>query len=178
MPSNKNKNPHLSPAAHPSSAGALPAESTTKASAPRSTFAAGQNSSPTSSECLPNADSIPEAGAPVGVARRAKRLEVRARPRVRLGEALRQKGLDEHTIAEAYCKVVGTLTGRSGQGQEKVLVDVLDKCARVLEPVRPGERTDGGARVVVQLVHDVPRPAYEMPAPAAQLPEKKEESEK
>lgn len=108
----------------------------------------------------------------------AKRRKTRKRPRILLRDALRQEGLDERRIAEAYFKVVGTLTGQSGQGQEKVLVDVLDKCAKVLEPIGSGERAHGGGPVIVQLIHDVPRPAYEKPALAAKLLEKENPSEK
>jgi hypothetical protein len=74
---------------------------------------------------------------------------------------MRKYGLDEHTIAETYAGVVQTLRNKNeGEGIEKLLVDVLKECTRVLEPpVRAADRPGSGDAVVhVQLIHNVPRP--------------------
>jgi hypothetical protein len=79
---------------------------------------------------------------------------------VRLGEAMRKYGLDEHTIAETYAGVVQTLRSKNeGDGIEKLLVDVLKECTRVLEPpAKSTDRSGGDTLVQVQLIHNVPRP--------------------
>ena len=88
----------------------------------------------------------------------------RARKRVRLGDALRQRGLDEHTVADNYVGVIEKLrdkTDKSGS-VEKLLVDVLKECSRHLEPARPAGGP-GDMPVHVHLVHNVSRPER-MPA--------------
>lgn len=87
----------------------------------------------------------------------------RRRRRVALGEAMRKHGLDEHAIAQTYAGVVKTLSKKkTGEGTEKLLVDVLKECSRVLEPPlskeRAGERGSSNAPVAVHLSHNVPRP--------------------
>jgi hypothetical protein len=80
---------------------------------------------------------------------------------VRLGDALRECGLDEHSVADSYVGVIEKLkdkTDKSG-GVEKLLVDVLKECSRHLEPVRPtGGPGPGDVPVHVHLVHNVSRP--------------------
>jgi hypothetical protein len=96
----------------------------------------------------------------------ARARRVRGKKPVRIGEALRQRGFDEHTIADHYVDVAHRLKGKSDQSGsvEKLLVDVLKECSKHLEPPRPMERTDEragarGAAVHVHLVHSVTRPA-------------------
>jgi hypothetical protein len=103
-------------------------------------------------------ESPPQKGAP-----KLRRLKPHSggRKRVRLGDALRQRGLDEHTMADNYVGVIEKLkekTGKSG-GVEKLLVDVLKECSRHLEPVRAADqRSAGDMPVHVHLVHNVARP--------------------
>jgi hypothetical protein len=78
-----------------------------------------------------------------------------------IGEALRKQGIDEHVIASNYVHVVGDLTGNRPKAGtvQKLLVDVLKECSRQVEAARESERAArGDAPVIVQLVHDVPRP--------------------
>lgn len=77
---------------------------------------------------------------------------------------MRKVGLDEHTIAETYAGVVQTLRTRNeGDGIEKLLVDVLKECTRVLEPPAKAADSSGGETLVqVQLIHNVPRPERKM----------------
>jgi hypothetical protein len=102
------------------------------------------------------------------LARRQKGKELsrrRRRPRpqkqVRLGDALRQRGLDEHTVADSYVGVIEKLkekTDKSG-GVEKLLVDVLKECSRHLDAPRPDGRAGAGdVPVHVYLIHNVARP--------------------
>jgi hypothetical protein len=83
------------------------------------------------------------------------------RKRVRLGDALRQRGLDEHEVADNFVGVIEKLkekTDKSG-GVEKLLVDVLKECSRHLEPARPADRLGtGDVPVHVHMVHNVTRP--------------------
>jgi hypothetical protein len=83
--------------------------------------------------------------------------------RVRLAEALRSSGLDELTVAQNYVVVVEKLRDGSGgaDGTQKMLVDVLKECSRILEPPKS---LGGGASdmpAVVNLYHNVPRPVRE-----------------
>lgn len=85
----------------------------------------------------------------------------RPRKRVRIGEALRSEGLDEHAVAETYAQEVEKLKSKrkSDGGTEKLLFDIMKECSRHLESSRPTERSGAGdTPVTVQLVHVVPRP--------------------
>ena len=80
---------------------------------------------------------------------------------MRLGEAFRREGLDERAVAQTWVVVVERLRGGkkiSGEGVDKLLVDVLKECDRILE----GPRATGAGAVeapaVVNLYHNVPRP--------------------
>jgi len=81
--------------------------------------------------------------------------------RVRLAEALRSSGLDELTVAQNYVVVEKLRDGSGGtDGTQKMLVDVLKECSRILEP----PKAVGGASdvpAVVNLYHNVPRPVRE-----------------
>lgn len=82
-------------------------------------------------------------------------------PRIAIGEALRERGLDEYTIADTYVHVVAKLTagGSDSGGVQKLLVDVLKECSRQIEASRPPMRSaNPDAPVIVQLVHTVTRP--------------------
>lgn len=86
---------------------------------------------------------------------------------VRIGDALRQSGLDEWTVAGGYVGVVDKLTNKSrtNDSVEKLLVDVLKECSRHLELPRSADATRD-APVIVKLVHSVSRPRRP-PAPAS-----------
>jgi hypothetical protein len=90
--------------------------------------------------------------------------------KVRLAEALRSSGLDELTVAQNYVVVVEKLRGGAAgvDGTQKMLVDVLKECSRILEPPKsPG----GGASdvpAVVNLYHNVPRPVRDLQRDAPQ----------
>jgi hypothetical protein len=75
---------------------------------------------------------------------------------VPIGEALRKHGLDEHTVAEKYAKVVGRLDKDPTDvaSGDKLLVDILKEFSRQFEASQPASE---GA-VQVQLVHNVERP--------------------
>jgi hypothetical protein len=78
------------------------------------------------------------------------------RPRVKLADAFRQWGLDEHKVAATYAGVFDNLARDTTGRKEKQLVDVLKECTRVLSPPERGAASDNS--VPVFLVHDVPRP--------------------
>ncbi len=82
--------------------------------------------------------------------------------RVRLGEALRMKGLDEHAVAEALASVVGKLQNKGDEtdGVEKLLVDVLKECCKHLEE---DAKASGESPVQVRLIHKVARPKRNKP---------------
>ena len=80
---------------------------------------------------------------------------------MRIGDALRREGLDEHAVAETYAQEVEKLKNKrkSDGGTEKLLFDIMKECSRHLESSRPTERSGAGdTPVTVQLVHVVPRP--------------------
>ena len=80
---------------------------------------------------------------------------------MRIGDALRCEGLDEHAVAETYAEEVAKLKNKrkSDGGTEKLLFDIMKECSRHLESSRPTERSGAGdTPVTVQLVHVVPRP--------------------
>lgn len=75
--------------------------------------------------------------------------------RLRIGEALRANGLDEKKVAQIYTGVLDALmTRKSSSAVEKLLVDVLKECTRLLEPPQKSENRPSRIR----LVHRVPRP--------------------
>ncbi len=94
-------------------------------------------------------------------------------PRIPIGEALRQSGLDEYAIANTYVHVVGKLTAENPDsgGVEKLLVDVLKECSRQIEASQPPARANADAPVIVQLVHAVSRPTRALPPAAADTSE-------
>jgi hypothetical protein len=98
-----------------------------------------------------------------GSRRELRPIKRRRRKRVRLGEAFRKAGLDEQTVAETYVGVVEKLREKSaGDTVQKLLVDVLKECSRVLEPPRSGSPSGIETPTIVELHHNVPRPAREL----------------
>jgi hypothetical protein len=84
--------------------------------------------------------------------------------RLRLAEAMRQEGLDEPAVARATLELVDKLLGGGEpNGSEKLLLDSLKEISRTLEPQGssgPGAGLAASdAPMIVQLVHDVPRPS-------------------
>ncbi len=85
----------------------------------------------------------------------------RNRERMRLGDAMRNAGLDEHKVAETYVDVVEKLrnTTEPNSNVEKVLANVLKECSRVLEPLRPSNLSGASdGPTPVHLIHKVLRP--------------------
>lgn len=78
---------------------------------------------------------------------------------MRIGDALRRNGLDEMAIAEGLVSVVGALKKQisDGDGVDKLLVDVLKECSRILEPARSADAAPD-LPVIVKLMHTVSRP--------------------
>jgi hypothetical protein len=108
-------------------------------------------------------DSKPRGAALVGAQNKARPpvKRRRTRKRLRLGDAVRKAGLDEHKVAETYVDVVDKLRSETklNGSIEKVLADVLKECSRVLEPLRPSNLSGAGdAPTPVHLVHKVLRP--------------------
>ncbi len=92
-------------------------------------------------------------------------------PRIPIGEALRQCGLDEYAIAKTYVHVMGQLTTKNPDGGvvAKLLVDVLKECSRQIEASQPPVRANADAPVIVQLVHAVSRPTRALPPAPAEV---------
>jgi hypothetical protein len=85
------------------------------------------------------------------------------RKRVRLGEAFRKAGLDEQTVAETYVGVVGALREKTTQDTvQKLLVDVLKECSRVLDQPRGTDPGANEAPAIVELHHSVARPMHDL----------------
>lgn len=87
----------------------------------------------------------------------------RRRKAVGIGYALRQRGFDEHTIAENYVELTQRLRAKSDKSGsiEKLLVDVMKECSKYIEPPKPAERWGdhaGRAPIHIHLVHHVSRP--------------------
>jgi hypothetical protein len=87
--------------------------------------------------------------------------EVVAKPRrtrVRLSDALRKQGVDEHALAEIYAEVIEKLKCRSdGANVEKLLIEVLKECSRLLEKEGSSTQT-GGPMPPIRVIHHVARP--------------------
>ena len=81
----------------------------------------------------------------------------RKRKRVELGEAMRACGLDEHTVAGMYLRVLRSL--HQSEPKLGAKVQFLKECARVLDTKRAGRGTrSGGGFKAMKLNHKVPRP--------------------
>lgn len=108
----------------------------------------------------------PGAKADLAIAEAMKRN--RRRNRVRLGQALRKKGIDEHMVAGTYAAVVDMLKGKTlkNDSVEKLLVDILKECSKHLEE---DNKAAENMSVRVRLIHNVARPKRD-PAPLPALP--------
>jgi hypothetical protein len=84
--------------------------------------------------------------------------------RVKLAEALRERGLDESKVAAIYSGVAEKLSrnkesGAVGVAAAKLLFDVLKELADRLEPEKSAGNNDANeAPQFVRLIHNVPRP--------------------
>lgn len=102
----------------------------------------------------------------------AEAADKRFRPKkpMRMGQALRREGIDEHTVAEAWAEVVDMLKGKTEENDdvEKLLVDVLKECSKHLEE---DNKAAGPPPVHVKLIHNVARPQHNVAAqPRAAAP--------
>ena len=84
--------------------------------------------------------------------------------RLKLAEALRERGLNESMLAAMYSGVAAKLSrdkeeGAVGVAAAKLLFDVLKELAHWLEPQKTAGDSDvGEAPQFVRLIHNVPRP--------------------
>jgi hypothetical protein len=84
--------------------------------------------------------------------------------RLKLAEALRERGLDESRVAAMYSGIAEKLsrnkeTGAVGVAAAKLLFDVLKELADWLEPEKAVGNVDPNeAPQFVRLIHNVPRP--------------------
>lgn len=84
---------------------------------------------------------------------------VQRRYRMRLAEALRKQGIDEHKLAEIYADVMDKLKDKSeDRGVEKLLLDVLKECSRILEEESRSTKSETRIASIPIVVHNVPRP--------------------
>ena len=81
----------------------------------------------------------------------------------RVGEAMREGGLDEGALARAYTKLLQKLLeSAEGNANDKLTLDVLKEVGRNLEPAgsaNSGPNFENDGTSVVQFVHDIPRPS-------------------
>lgn len=81
---------------------------------------------------------------------------------MRLAEAMRARGLDEHLVARVMAMFI---RARLKQKKfDKLVVDMVEKVIRVLEPSRPADRGASETTTPVQLIHYVDRPERDNPA--------------
>ncbi len=82
------------------------------------------------------------------------------RKRVRLGEALRKRGIDVHAVAGGYADVLGELQSKPRDSSEgKLLVDVLKQCGKILEEEDAPVNPESDIRSVpVVVLHNMMRP--------------------
>lgn len=77
----------------------------------------------------------------------------------RLAEALRKQGIDERRLAQVYADIMGRLQDKSeDRGVEKLLLDVLKECSRILEEENRSAKPEPRAPSTTIVVHNVPRP--------------------
>jgi hypothetical protein len=82
------------------------------------------------------------------------------RKRVRLGEALRKRGIDEHAVAAGYADVMGELQSKpKDSNAEKLLVDILKQCGKILDQEDAPVNPESDIRSVpVVVLHNMMRP--------------------
>jgi hypothetical protein len=81
------------------------------------------------------------------------------RKRAGLSEALREEGIDEHTIAQGFASLHRKLSGSEDKGDLKLFFDVLKENHRTLDPPSASDRSGASdGPVTIILKHNVPRP--------------------
>lgn len=162
MPSNENGNPNIQ--VFQESATSSLAESSVQPvagsdqlglvwSPPGTRTPEGNDSAPAVSISLENERQQPAPSAPVEPVRKHRR------KRIRLGEALRKQGIDEHVLAQSYADVMGKLKPKSEDNNAgKLLVDVLKQCSKILEKENAPKPEPNTPSVPIVLVHNLPRP--------------------
>lgn len=137
-----------------------------KSAQPASTQAAQQSHTYTSPLAVAITKASPEAEAALGEA-----ADKRFRPKkpMRMGQALRREGVDEHAVAETWAEVVDMLKGKTEQNSDvdKLLVEVLKECSKHLED---DNKAAGPPPVRVKLMHNVARPQRNLPPASASEP--------
>jgi hypothetical protein len=103
----------------------------------------------------------------VGAAKRRARNDALPQARVPVDDALRAAGLGELRFAETLGLFIERVSDK--KGQEKLLLDGLKEWGRQFERTRPPERASDPP-MVVQLIHNVPRPERSERPPAPKLP--------
>lgn len=88
---------------------------------------------------------------------------------MRMGEALRNQGINEQSVAAAYARVVAMLKNKTAGGSvDKVMLDILKECSKHLEE---DSKAAGSAPIRVRLIHNVARPQRADVAPASSCPD-------
>lgn len=88
---------------------------------------------------------------------------------LRMGEALRNQGINEQCVAAAYARVVGMLKNKAtGDSVDKVMLDILKECSKHLEE---DSKAAGSAPIRVRLIHNVARPQRAAAAPSSSCPD-------
>lgn len=103
---------------------------------------------------------------------------LRRRKRRPLDEALRREGLDETGYAEGLGGFFQQLEGNTSIPKLKLKLDGLKELVRHLEPKRSASAGDDEPPMVVQLVHNVARPARSKTQEALGRPEPPDSGEK
>jgi hypothetical protein len=86
------------------------------------------------------------------------------RKRLKFAEAMREIGLDEANLAEAWFQLIARLTCNKNEEaaripNEKLLFDLLKECVRMLEGSKSvADDAATGQPTVVYLSHNIPRP--------------------
>jgi hypothetical protein len=95
---------------------------------------------------------------------------------LRVAEAIRKEGLDEGTLARTYKGELRRLISSDAKAGDKLLVDLLKEIGRFLEPSGSISATGSIADppVVVQLMHDIPRPSRTRPETESYIPGERE----
>jgi hypothetical protein len=95
---------------------------------------------------------------------------------LRVAEATREEGLDEGTLARTYKRELRRLISSDAKAGDKLLVDLLKEIGRFLEPSGSisAAGSIAGPPVVVQLMHDIPRPSRTGPETESYIPGERE----
>jgi hypothetical protein len=93
------------------------------------------------------------------------------KPRMKMGDALRGAGLDEARLACKWRRILGRIdvtNGKATPASEKLLVDVLKECSKLLDAYPAPRVAVPGDGAPIQFVSNVARPVREE-AGAAQV---------